>query len=144
MLSATPATGPLPSSGAIHAHDINCLASTITVVGLLLAYAIVTIGAGHGILPAGLMLLVGLGAPSWLPPVVTGWLGVLAAVASCFLANRPAYLAMFAVAVVSLTISLVTFIPYSEGVEFTLFTALPFAGMLVASVFRLLLAARGT
>jgi hypothetical protein len=144
MLPATTGTGPLPAGGAIHAHDINRLASTVTAGGLLIAYSIVTIGAGHGILPAGLMLLVGLGAASWLPPVVTGWAGVLAAVASCFLANRPAYLAVFAVAVVLLTVSLVTFIPYSEGVEFSLFTALPFAGMVVASAFRLLLAARGT
>jgi hypothetical protein len=131
----------VPSAGS---GGVNRLASTIMAFGLLLSFSLLTIGAGHGMLPAGLMLFTGLSTAPLAPPVVLGWIGVIAAVASCFIANCAAYLAVFGIAVAALCACVAVYVQYSETVEGSLVTAIPFAIMVVGSVLRLLLAARGS
>jgi hypothetical protein len=106
-------------------------------IGLVGSYSIVTVAAGHGIVPAGLLLVFGLvwtPNPVWFPAGIAGWGGVALALVSCRKNSRTHELVL---AVATLTVSAGLFASKSEVLAFTLLTAVPFGGVVII-VLRLL------
>lgn len=98
---------------------------------VLATYGIVILGAGHGALPAGLLLVFGLTKISGmngelLQTLVAGWLGValLAPTLIPAIARRTQLLPT--VGVVCLLLSVIGLASYSEVMPITLATAVPF------------------
>ncbi|HET6762281.1 MAG TPA: hypothetical protein VFH27_01385 [Longimicrobiaceae bacterium] len=97
-------------------------------LGLVGSYSIVTVAAGHGIAPAGLLLVLVRGADSWwFPAAIAGWVGVVLAVVSCRKRGRTRELTL-AGAVLSVSAVLLAF--QSEVVGFTFLTAVPFVALM--------------
>lgn len=95
------------------------------VLRVVLAYGIVLLPAGHGVAPAGLLLLWGF--QHFLLVAVLGWAGILALVATLVppLARRARWLGL--AGVVLLASSAACILPLSEEPIVTAASALPFA-----------------
>jgi hypothetical protein len=109
------------------------------VAALVLAYLLTILGRGHGIFPAGLLLVPGL---DWDDPpaataVVAGWLGIAAALVSLIgRLDRAGWVA--AAGVVLLTASLTGLAAWTGAGEIMLITGIPFfcaAAWLIVRVF---------
>ena len=100
-------------------------------IGLVLSYSIVTVAAGHGIVPAGLLLVLAFvwGAKLlWLSAAIAGWVGVGLALVSCRNRSRMHELVL---AAATLTVSAGLFASQSEVLPFTVLTAIPFGWLVV-------------
>jgi hypothetical protein len=120
--------------------------SAVLAVGLLLCYSVVTLGGGHGIMPAGVLLLSCLSSPPWLTEGVSAWVSIAAvaawagavlALASCFVRGMKSYAALTVPALAALGLSVGLLVQHSEISACTLMTALPFIGLAVLAVVRL-------
>ncbi len=98
-----------------------------------LAYGAVILGAGHGVAPIGLLLVLG-DADEWVPPMLAGRLALGLLTVVILLPWRWVYATFEAAGVALLFVSWALFIQYTEVLPVTLAFSVPF---LAASIGRL-------
>ena len=105
--------------------------------GIVIAFGIVIIFAGHGSAPVALLMV--LGAPrAWLSSQLPGWLGLLVSLAAVFARTESAYRSIRFWGALLLIASVSVFIAHGEVMFISVITATPLLGVAVYCLWRYL------
>jgi hypothetical protein len=102
--------------------------------GLTVCYAIVIVGAGHGMGPVGAIMI--LGMHSWILPGLLSWVGV--ALLVCAVGLNRLRCIVSCIALVSLAIGWSVFVLSTESLSFTLITSVPLFCAITLRIFLLI------
>jgi len=100
-------------------------------LGVVLAFGIVLIGAGHGVAPIGLILFLG-DAEEWVLPMIVGWVAIGLLVLPVLAPRLGLHVALVQLGLLALAAAWMLFLSVSEAWGFSLAFSIPFLGAMIA------------